>query len=496
MALTVMLALGGSLVLALTLMPALCSFVLRGRIAEGDNSLMRFCKKVYAPVLHLSLRLRWLVVLGAMALFVLAIVIFNRLGADFIPKLDEGAFTMMVYRAASSSLEASVEAQRKTDVEIKLRVPEIEHVFSRIGSAEIATDPMPPSDADFYIYYKPRSQWRKIDNRPISKEELAKIITKEIEAINPGAHVMVAQPIEMRFNEMLEGIRADIAVKIFGNDYDVLERLGAEVKEVLEQIPGTREGEGEVEFETTGRAPMLEIRVKRDVLAKYNLHAGDVNQVIAAALGGQTVGALVEGNRRFDIVVRLADKERENLDAIRALPVRVGDSGMLPLGTLADIERVKTVSPILRDSAQRRSALMVNLEGRDVESWVREADAKVRENVKLPEGYTLEFGGQFENLREAKARLAIVVPTALVFIFVLIFMAFGSVRQALLVYSGIPLAVTGGVLALWMRDMPFSISAAVGFIALSGVAVLNGVVMISYFNQLREEGKGCSLRRH
>ncbi len=488
MALTVMLALGGSLVLALTLMPALSSLVLRGRIHEGDNLVVRLCKNVYSPILRAALRLRWLVVLGALGLFALALVVFNRLGADFIPKLDEGAFTMMVFRANSISVDATVAAQTKTDREIKARVPEVDRVFSRIGSAEIATDPMPPSDADFYIYYKPRNQWRKIDNKTISKEELAQIISKEIEAINEGARVMVAQPIEMRFNEMLEGIRADIAVKIFGTDYDVLERLGAEVKEVLEHIPGTREGEGEVEYETTGRAPMLEIRVKRDVLSKYNLHSGDVNQVIAAALGGQTVGTLVEGNRRFDIVVRLPDKDRENLDAIRALPVRVGDFGMLPLGTLADIERVKTVSPILRDSAQRRSALMVNLVGRDVESWVREADAKVRETVKLPEGYTLEFGGQFENLREAKARLALVVPTALVFIFVLIFMAFGSVRQALVVYSGIPLAITGGIFALWIRDMPFSISAAVGFIALSGVAVLNGVVMISYFNQLREQG--------
>ncbi len=489
MALTVMLALGGSLVLALTLMPALSSLLLRGRIHEGDNLVVRVCKNVYSPILRASLRLRWPVVLGALTLFALALIIFSGLGANFIPKLDEGAFTMMVYRASGISVDATVEAQTKTDREIKVRVPEVERVFARIGSAEIATDPMPPSDTDFYIYYKPRSEWRKIDNKLINKEELAKIITKEIEAINPGTRIMVAQPIEMRFNEMLEGIRADIAVKIFGNDYDVLERLGAEVKEVLEQIPGTREGEGEVEFETTGRAPMLEIRVKREVLAKYNLHAGDVNQVVAAALGGQTVGALVEGNRRFDIVVRLPDKDRENLDAIRALPVRVGDSGMLPLGTLADIERVQTVSPILRDSAHRRSALMVNLEGRDVESWVSEADAKVREKVKLPEGYTLEFGGQFENLREAKARLAIVVPTALVFIFVLIFMAFGSVRQALLVYSGIPLAITGGIFSLWVRDMPFSISAAVGFIALSGVAVLNGVVMISYFNQLREQGQ-------
>jgi cobalt-zinc-cadmium resistance protein CzcA len=489
MALTVMLALGGSLVLALTLMPALCSFLLRGNIAERDNAVIRAVKHVYAPILALSLRLRWLVVVTAAALFAVAIFIFTRIGADFIPKLDEGTFTMMVYRASSINLDRSVEEQRKTEIEIQKRVPEVTHVFSRIGSAEIATDPMPPSDCDFYIYYKQQNEWRKVNGRTISKEDLAKIISTEIEKLNPGARVMVAQPVEMRFNEMLEGVRADIAVKIFGNDYDELERLGSEVKEVLEQIPGTREGEGEVEYETTGRAPMLEIRVKRDVLAKYNLHAGEVNQTIAAALGGQTVGTMIEENKRFDIVVRLAEADRENLETIRALPVRVGESGLLPLGDLADIERVKTVSPILRDSAQRRAALMVNLRGRDVESWVREAEAKVREQVKLPEAYTLEFGGQFENLREAKARLAIVVPAALVFIFVLIFMAFGSVRQALLIYSGVPLAVTGGVVALWLRNMPFSISAAVGFIALSGVAVLNGVVMIAYFNQLREGGR-------
>ena len=489
MALTVMLALGGALVLALTLMPVLCSFVLRGRIHEGDNWLIRFCKRLYLPTLQVALRRRWLAVAVAVVPFGLALFVFSRLGADFIPTLDEGAFTMMVYRSPSISMDATVEAQTLTDREIRGRIPEVERVFSRIGTAEIATDPMPPSDADFYIYYKPRREWRKVDGKSITKAEFAKVITKEIESLNPGAYVMVAQPIEMRFNEMLEGIRADIALKIFGNDYDVLERLGAEVKEVLEKIPGTREGEGEVEFETMGRTPMLEIRVKRDVLARYNLQAGDVNQVIAAALGGQTAGSLVEGNRRFDIVVRLAEKDRESLDAIRALPVRVGDSGLLPLGTLADIQRVTTVSPIMRDSGQRRSALMVNLEHRDVESWVKEAEAKVRQQVKLPEGYTIEFGGQFENLREAKARLAIIVPAALLVIFVLIFMAFGSVRQAILVYTGVPLAITGGVFALWLRGMPFSIAAAVGFIALSGVAVLNGVVLVSYFNHLRKEGK-------
>jgi heavy metal efflux system protein len=489
MALTVMLALGGALVLALTLMPALCSLVLRGRIHEGDSRLIRLCKRLYLPTLQAALRRRWLAVAVAVVPFGLALFVFTRLGADFIPTLDEGTFTIMVYRSPSISMDATVAAQTLTDREIHGRIPEVESVFSRIGTAEIATDPMPPSDADFYIYYKPRSEWRKVDGKSITKAELAKAITKEIESLNPVAYVMVAQPIEMRFNEMLEGIRADIAVKIFGNDYEVLERLGTEVKEVLEQIPGTRAGEGEVEFETMGRTPMLEIRVKRDVLAKYNLQAGDVNQVIAAALGGQMAGSLIEGNRRFDIVVRLAEKDRESLDAIRALPVRVGDSGLLPLGTLADIQRVTTVSPIMRDSGQRRSALMVNLEHRDVESWVKEAEAKVREQVKLPDGYTIEFGGQFENLREAKARLAVIVPAALLVIFVLIFMAFGSLRQAVLVYTGIPLAVTGGVFALWLRGMPFSIAAAVGFIALSGVAVLNGVVLVSYFNHLRKEGK-------
>ena len=235
-------------------------------------------KRVYSPVLRLSLRLRWLIVIGAAALFGLAIFIFTRLGADFIPKLDEGTFTMMVYRTSSMNIDRSIEEQRRTELEIQKRIPEVTHVFSRIGSAEIATDPMPPSDCDFYIYYKPQNEWRKINGRPISKEDLGKIISTEIEELNPGARVMVAQPVEMRFNEMLEGIRADIAVKIFGNDYDVLERLGAEVKEVLEQIPGTREGEGEVEYETTGRAPMLEIRVKRDVLAKYNLHAATLTR--------------------------------------------------------------------------------------------------------------------------------------------------------------------------------------------------------------------------
>ncbi len=290
----------------------------------------------------------------------------------------------------------------------------------------------------------------------------------------------------MRFNEMLEGIRADVSVKIFGNDYDVLEKLAEQAKPILKEIRGA----SEVEYETEGRAPVLEIAVKHELLRRYNLGAASVNQTIATALAGQKAGVLIsDDGRPREVVVRLHPKLRENLDIMRVLPVRVGDNGMLPLGDLADFKTLEAVEPIQRDAAHRRAALMVNLETSDVEGWVRAAEAAVRQKIKLPEGYTVEFGGQFEHLQKARARLAIVVPAALLLIFVLIFMAFGSVRQALLVYTGIPLAITGGVFALWLRGMPFSITAAVGFIALSGVAVLNGVVLVSYFNQLRAAGR-------
>ncbi len=290
----------------------------------------------------------------------------------------------------------------------------------------------------------------------------------------------------MRFNEMLEGIRADVSVKIFGNDYDVLEKLAEQAKPLLKEIPGA----SEVEYETEGRAPVLEIKLKRDALTRYNLSAAVVNQTIATALAGQTVGTMLSTeNRPHDIVVRLRADLRENLDTLRALPVRVGQHGLIALGDLAEFNSTETVEPIQRDEAHRRAALMVNLKTSDVEGWVRKAEAALKEKIKPPDGYIVEFGGQFEHLQEARARLAIVVPAALLLIFVLIFMAFGSFKQAVLVYTGIPLAVTGGVFALWIRGMPFSITAAVGFIALSGVAVLNGVVLVSCFNQLREQSR-------
>jgi cobalt-zinc-cadmium resistance protein CzcA len=306
-----------------------------------------------------------------------------------------------------------------------------------------------------------------------------------LKKINPDYDLLFAQPIEMRFNEMLEGTKAELAVKIFGPDYDVLEPLAQQVKAILEKTPGV----AQVEYETDGRTPQLQMRVKRDVLRRHNLQAAEVNHTVSAALAGEIVGSIVEGNRRHDIVVRMPEELRADDAEIKKLPLRVGEYGLLPLGDAVDFSTLKTVEPIQRDGGQRRAALMVNLAVRDIEGYVRAAEKIIAAEVKLPEGYIVEFGGQFQNLQEARARLAVIVPSALALIFMLIFLAFGSVRQALLVYTGIPLAVTGGVAALWLRAMPFSIPAAIGFIALTGVAVLNGVVLVSYFNQLRKAGR-------
>ncbi len=485
MALTVMLALGGALVLALTLMPALCALVLRGRIQEEDNLPIRLAKRLYAPVLAAALRLRWLVVGGAVALFAGSLWVFTHLGAEFTPKLDEGSITAMLYKPVGMSMEESL----RTDIEVENRLrqdfPEITRIFSRIGTSEIASDPMPPNESDVYIFYKPVGEWPKTAGRPSNKAELREHIETALQKINPDYSLLFAQPIEMRFNEMLEGTKAELSVKIFGDDYDVLEKLAEQIKGILEKTPGV----DQVEYETEGRTPQLQINAKRDMLRRYNVQAGEVNKAVSAALAGEVVGQLVEGNRRFDIVVRLPEELRANDEEIRKLPLRVGANGLLPLGEVVEFTTVKTVDPIQRDDGQRRAALMVNLKIRDIEGFVRDAEQRIQQEVKMTDGYIVEFGGQFKNLQEARTRLAVVVPSALLLIFILIFLAFGSLRQALLVYSGIPLAVTGGVAALWLRDMPFSITAAVGFIALTGVAVLNGMMLVSYFNQLREEGK-------
>ena len=485
MALTVMLALGGALVLSLTLMPALCAWLLRGNIAEEDNALIRFAKRLYAPVLHVALRLRWLVATGAVTLFVGSLWVFTHLGAEFVPKLDEGSITAMLYKPVGMSLEESL----RTDIEVENRLraefPEITRIFSRIGTSAIASDPMPANESDVYLFYQPIADWPKTAGRPTTKAELCVQVEAALKKINPEYDLLFAQPIEMRFNEMLEGTKAELAVKIFGPDYDVLEPLAQQVKAILEKTPGA----AQVEYETDGRTPQLQLSVKREILRRHNLQAAEVNHAIQTALAGEIVGTIVEGNRRHDIVVRMPEALRADDAAIKKLPLRVGEYGLLPLGDTVDFSTLQTVEPIQRDGGQRRAALMVNLSTRDIEGYVHRVEKIIAAELKLPEGYVVEFGGQFQNLQEARARLAVVVPSALALIFVLIFLAFGSLRQALLVYSGIPLAVTGGIAALWLRDMPFSITAAVGFIALTGVAVLNGVVLLSYFNQLREDGR-------
>ena len=485
MAITVIFALMGALVLALTLMPALCSYWLGGDIEEKDSFLVKWAKQIYTPFLNFALRARWLVTGAAVGLLALAVLVFGRLGAEFVPQLDEGSFATHMIRTTSIGIDASIEMQKRGEKLLLEKFPEVAYVFCRLGTAEVATDPMGVNVADTYIMFTPFDKWRKVNGKPISKESLATLMTEELGKHVPGEGHLFSQPIEMRFNEILEGTRADIAVKVFGDDFAIIEKIATEAREVLEKIPGA----ADVEFDALGKSPLLEIVPNREAMGKYNLHAAELNRVVHAALAGQEVGKLIEGNRRFDIVIRLAESQREQIEELKRLPVRVDNGGLLTLGKVADFRIVESVAAISREYSQRRAAIMINLRGRDVESFVLEAQKKVAEQVKLPEGYTIEFGGQFKNLQEARARLMVVVPVALALIFILVFMALGSVRQTLLVYTGIPLAITGGVFALWGRGLPFSISAGVGFIALSGVAVLNGLMLISFFNLLREQGR-------
>ena len=484
MALTVMFALTGALILALTLVPVLCSLFLRGRIRHADNIIIRATKGIYRPILKFALMMRWLIVLMAIAVFAGSIWLFNYLGAEFVPKLDEGSITAMLYKPVGMSMEDSLQTDLDVENRLHAEFPEITRVFSRIGTSEIATDPMPPNESDVYIFYKPLAEWPKTEGRPRDKAELREQIEAMLKKMNPDYDILFAQPIEMRFNEMLEGTKAELSVKIFGDDYDVLERLAEQIKEILENTPGA----AQVEYETEGRTPQLLIEAKHNELQRFGLSSAEVNNAISAALAGRVVGTAIEGEKRYEIVVRMPENLRADDEKIRQLPLRVGERGLIKLGEVVEFQTVRVVEPIQRDDGHRRAALMVNLGGRDVESFVKDAEERIKREVKMPDGYLVEFGGQYKNLQEARARLAIVVPAALSLIFVLIFLASGSLRQALLVYTGIPLAVTGGILSLWIRGMPFSITAAVGFIALSGVAVLNGLVMISYYNQLREEG--------
>ncbi len=485
MAFVVMLALGSSLVLALTLMPVLCSFLLSGKIQEKDNWLIVLTKKIYTPLLQLGLRFRFLVVLVMLLLLSSSLWIFTRLGAEFIPQLDEGDFAFQLIRSNSVGLSSSLELQKQSEEIIRKEFPEVREVFSRIGTAEVATDPMNPNIADTYLLLHPSEQWREINGVRITKEQLGTMIRKTLLDRVPGQNVLVTQPIQMRFNEIMAGARADLVCKIFGDSYDEMERLAREVRTVLSSIPGGNE----TEFDSIGKNPMIEIQPDRKAMQKYNVHADDLNRLVTTALAGSEVGMFIEGNRQAPIVVRLSESRRSDLEAMKRLPLQTEEGRMLTLGQVATIQLVDQAVQIAREGTQRRVSVLINVRGRDTAGFVAEASRVLHEKVEFPDGYYFEFGGQFKNLIEAKERLTIVVPLVLTLIFVLIFLSFGSLRQSVLIFTCVPLAMTGGVFALWLREMPFTISAAVGFIALSGIAVLNGIMLISFINQLREEGR-------
>jgi cobalt-zinc-cadmium resistance protein CzcA len=485
MALTVIYALVGSLLLSLTLMPVLCTFLLRGKVSEEDNVLIKRLKGFYRASLHGAINHRWKVLASVFLLFALSAWVFSRMGAEFIPQLDEGSLSSQMIRANSISLDASVEMQERAEKLLLQKFPGIAGTFSRIGTSEVATDPMGVNVSDTYIFYKPFDQWPKVEGKVMTKDQLSNLLSEELERTSPAQAALFSQPIEMRFNEILEGVRADVAVKVFGDDLEELERLATEVREILEKVPGA----AEVEVDAMGKAPLLEISPNRKAMGRFGVQSDEINAAVRGALAGGNPGIIIDGNRRYPIMVRMPENLRSKIQEIRRIPLRTADGGLVTLADVADINTLEKVNSISREMGQRRLAIMVNLRGRDVESFVREAQQKIHEQVSIPSGYSIEFGGQFKNLQQARLRLMLIVPAALLIVFLLIFTAFGSLRQALMIYSGIPLAITGGVFAIWLRGMPFSISAAVGFIALSGVAVLNGLMLISYYNQLRDLGK-------
>jgi heavy metal efflux system protein len=495
MAVVVMLALGGSLVLALTLMPALSAALLGHRQFRDDSHslsdeedqtwLVRAFKKIYIPVLSFALRYRLLVIVPMILLFAWSVWLFTRLGSEFIPQLDEGSLVIQMVRANSIALSPSLEMQQRAERIIRQEFPEVVSIFSRIGTPDVATDPMGLNLADTYLTLAPREKWRRVEGRAITKEDLAVLIERTLAIKSPGQENLFTQPIEMRFNEILAGSRADIVVSVFGTDFQILEELAGQVREILEKTPGA----AELALEAVGKAPNIEVTPDREAMATLNVHGAEINAVVATALAGQEVGQFLDGTRRYPVVVRMNEAARRDLARLEQLPLSTDHGGLIPLGKVAKVAVVERVNVVTREAGQRRVSIMVNLRGRDTQRFVEDATARIRAQVDFPEGYTFEFGGQYKNLVAAKRRLMIVVPLALALIFVLIYVSFGSARQAALIFASVPLAVTGGVVALWARGMPFTISAGVGFIALSGIAVLNGIMLISFINQLRRDGR-------
>ncbi len=483
MALTVMIALTAALLLSLTLVPAAIAMFVTGRVEEKENRVMRWLRERYAPLLDRTMMRGKMLVGGALVLVLLSGIAATRLGSEFIPNLDEGDIAMHALRIPGTSLGQAVEMQEALEKRIA-KFPEVERVFAKIGTADVATDPVPPSVADNFIMLKDRKEW------PDPRKPRAQLIAELNDAVQkiPGNNYEFTQPVQMRLNELIAGVRADVAVKLFGEDLDQLLQTGAEIENVLKSIPGAED----VKLEQVTGLPVLSVTPRRAMLARYGINVSDVQDAVATATGGRNAGEVFEGDRRFAVVVRLPEQTRTNLDELGRLPIPSGGSGestsFVPLSEVADIELSVGPNQISRENGKRRAVITANVRERDLGSFIAQLREEMDANVDLPEGYFIEYGGTFEQLQSAATRLQIVVPLALVLIFGLLFMLFGSARDAAVVFSGVPLALTGGVAALALRGIPMSISAGVGFIALSGVAVLNGVVMLSFINDLRDRG--------
>lgn len=488
MAITVIIALASAMVLSVTFVPAAVAILLRGKISEKEIFIVKWAKQVYSPVLDFSLKNKAFILIGAGFLVVSSIFIASRMGSEFLPVLDEGDIAIHGLRIPGTSLTQAIAMQDAMEKKL-MELPEVDKVFSKIGTAEIATDPMPPSVADVFVIMKPRDQWR---DPSMPKDEMVKKMEKALEAV-PGSKYQFLQPIQMRFNELISGIRSDVGIKVFGDDMD-------KMKETAEQIAAsitTIQGAADVEIEQVTGLPMLTIKLNKYALSRYGMSVADVQEVIEIAVGGKKAGQIFEGDRKFDIVVRMPEALRQDIESIRNIPIPLpnqvqasigGGGGSVPLRAVADIDLASGPNQISRESGKRLVVVTANVRDRDLGSFIEEAQQKVIKEVTLPAGYWIEWGGQFQQLISAAKRLQIIVPIALLLVILLLYMSFKSVKDALLIFSGVPLAVTGGIIALWLRDIPLSISAGVGFIALSGMAVLNGLVMVSFIRQKRSEG--------
>jgi cobalt-zinc-cadmium resistance protein CzcA len=485
MAFTVVFALLGAMILSVTFVPAAVALFIGRKVDEKDSRVMLAARRWYAPALDYALANRAVVLVFAGLVIALAVLMATRLGTEFAPNLDEGDMAVLTVRVPGTSLTQSVRMQQQIETTLMREVPEIARVFARIGTAEIASDPMPPSVADSFIIFKPESAWPKPRRSRAAVQEAIRTALERL----PGNSYEFSQPIQLRVNELISGVRSDVAVKLFGDDLAVLEATAGQIAASLRTVPGA----AEVQVEATSGLPILQIRVDRERAARMGLNIGDVQEMIATATAGRVAGTLFEGDRRFDIVVRLPEDLRADIDALRRLPVALpgtkeGGHSFITLGEIATFDVAPGPNQLSREEGKRRVVITANVRGRDIGSFVAAAQARIAQDVRIAPGYWTAWGGQFEHLTAAAERLRLIVPASLLLVFVLLYLVFNNLRDGLLVFTGIPFALAGGVAALWARGIPLSMSAAVGFIALSGVAVLNGLVLIAFIRSLREEG--------